>query len=55
MKPDQDTAGVLDAAAFGVDHEASYDAVGLGSGAGGAVIAKELAEGGMKVAIAEEG
>lgn len=35
-------------------HE-EFDAVVIGSGAGGAVVAKELAEGGMKVAILEEG
>lgn len=55
MTPDQDRAGVLDAVSFGTNCEASYDAVIAGSGAGGAVVAKELAEGGMKVAILEEG
>jgi choline dehydrogenase-like flavoprotein len=33
----------------------SADAVVIGSGAGGAVVAKELAEGGMRVIIVEEG
>lgn len=32
-----------------------YDAIIIGSGAGGAVLAKELAEGGMRVAVLEEG
>ncbi len=35
--------------------EGPFDAVVIGSGAGGAVAAKELAEGGMKVALLEEG
>lgn len=33
----------------------SFDVVVVGSGAGGAVVAKELAEGGMRVALVEEG
>jgi len=37
------------------DMEISADAVVVGSGAGGAVVAKELAEGGMKVVVLEEG
>lgn len=35
--------------------EETFDAVVIGSGAGGAVLAKELAEGGMRVALVEEG
>ena len=37
------------------DREISVDACVIGAGAGGAVVAKELAEGGMRVAILEEG
>lgn len=37
------------------DRTISVDACVIGSGAGGAVVAKELAEGGMDVAILEEG
>ncbi|HRK03385.1 MAG TPA: GMC family oxidoreductase N-terminal domain-containing protein, partial [Oligoflexia bacterium] len=33
----------------------NFDVVIVGSGAGGAVVAKELAEGGMRVALVEEG
>jgi choline dehydrogenase-like flavoprotein len=33
----------------------AFDAVIIGSGAGGAVLAKELAEGGMRIALVEEG
>jgi choline dehydrogenase-like flavoprotein len=36
-------------------HRVQVDAVVVGAGAGGAVAAKELAEGGMRVAIVEEG
>lgn len=45
----------LDAALFTQNIEEKADAVVVGSGAGGAVIAKELAEGGMKVILLEEG
>jgi len=44
-----------DAAQLDADVDAAFDAVVVGSGAGGAVIAKELAEGGRRVAIVEEG
>lgn len=44
-----------DAARLTVPLDESYDAVIVGSGAGGAVLAKELAEGGMRVVIVEEG
>jgi choline dehydrogenase-like flavoprotein len=37
------------------DLEVSVDAVVIGTGAGGAPVAKELAEGGMRVAMVEEG
>lgn len=47
--------GILDAATLSGDHDAVFDAVVVGSGAGGAVLAKELSEGGWKVAIVEEG
>ena len=47
--------GILDASTFLKDHEASFDAVVVGSGAGGAVLAKELSQGGLRVAIVEEG
>lgn len=46
---------ILDGAALRKHIEETFDAVIIGSGAGGAVLAKELAEGGMKVAIVEEG
>ena len=49
------TRGLIDASALPSDVEASFDAVVVGSGAGGAVVAKELAEGGMRVALVEEG
>ncbi|HNT87543.1 MAG TPA: GMC family oxidoreductase [Candidatus Hydrogenedentes bacterium] len=45
----------MDAAHLHADVDAAFDAVVVGSGAGGAVIAKELAEGGRRVAIVEEG
>lgn len=44
-----------DATRLTANVDESYDAVIVGSGAGGAVLAKELAEGGMRVAIVEEG
>lgn len=44
-----------DAARLATSVDEPYDAVIVGSGAGGAVLAKELAEGGMRVAIVEEG
>jgi choline dehydrogenase-like flavoprotein len=48
-------AHVHDGCAMRAAHEARFDAVIVGSGAGGAVLAKELAEGGMRVAVVEEG
>lgn len=45
----------LDAAQLEADVDAALDVIIVGSGAGGAVIAKELAEGGRRVAIIEEG
>ncbi|MBI3543876.1 MAG: GMC family oxidoreductase [Deltaproteobacteria bacterium] len=46
---------IVDGAHTGKDLEERFDAVVIGSGAGGAVVAKELAEGGMRVAVLEEG
>lgn len=46
---------IIDGAGLRKDVSESYDAVVIGSGAGGAVVAKELAEGGMRVAVIEEG
>lgn len=46
---------LVDGADASADITHAYDAVIVGSGAGGAVLAKELAEGGMRVAIVEEG
>lgn len=48
-------SGPIDCAQLDHDVNARYDAIVVGSGAGGAVLAKELAEGGLKVAIVEEG
>lgn len=45
----------LDAALLPANVDETFDAIVIGSGAGGAVLAKELAEGGMRVAIVEEG
>lgn len=55
MPSKQPAMNVRDAAEIKSDVVETYDAVVIGSGAGGAVIAKELAEGGMKVVILEEG
>lgn len=46
---------IRDAARRAHDVTESYDAVVIGTGAGGAPAAKELAEGGMRVAVLEEG
>ncbi len=46
---------IIDALIENKNIDDSSDAVVVGSGAGGAVVAKELAEGGMKVIIIEEG
>lgn len=46
---------IIDGAQATQNLKESYDVVIVGSGAGGAVLAKELAEGGMRVAILEEG
>ncbi len=46
---------IRDAAALSHDIVETYDAVVVGTGAGGATAAKELAEGGMRVAVLEEG
>lgn len=44
-----------DATAMRGTHRVELDAVVVGAGAGGAVVAKELAEGGLRVAMIEEG
>jgi choline dehydrogenase-like flavoprotein len=46
---------VVDGAAMQRDLELSVDACVIGTGAGGAVVAKELAEAGLSVAMLEEG
>ncbi len=46
---------VVDGAALADDADVSVDAVVVGTGAGGAPVAKELAEGGMRVAMIEDG
>lgn len=46
---------IIDGAQVGKDITEDFDAIVIGSGAGGAVVAKELSEGGMKVALLEEG
>jgi len=46
---------IIDGSAQREDLEAKFDAIIIGSGAGGAVLAKELAEGGLRVALLEEG
>ncbi len=46
---------IIDGDEVGKDIDEHFDAVVIGSGAGGAVVAKELAEGGMRVAIIEDG
>jgi choline dehydrogenase-like flavoprotein len=50
-----DEARVVRGAELERDLEVSADAVVVGTGAGGAVAAKELTEGGMRVAMIEEG
>lgn len=49
------TERVVDGESLERDLEVSLDAVVIGTGAGGAPVAKELAEGGMCVAMLEEG
>ena len=46
---------VVDGADLHGDTTIAVDACVIGAGAGGAVAAKELAEGGMRVALLEEG
>ncbi len=46
---------ILNGSTISQDIKVSSDVVIIGSGAGGAVLAKELAEGGMKVILIEEG
>ncbi len=46
---------IVSGAALRGDSTIAVDACVIGSGAGGAVVAKELAEGGLRVAILEEG
>jgi choline dehydrogenase-like flavoprotein len=46
---------IVSGAALRGDRTVAVDACVIGSGAGGAVVAKELAEGGLRVAILEEG
>jgi choline dehydrogenase-like flavoprotein len=46
---------IVDGRTLEDDREISVDAVVVGTGAGGAPVAKELAEGGMSVAMVEEG
>jgi choline dehydrogenase-like flavoprotein len=46
---------VLRGAELAGEHSVRTDACVIGSGAGGAVVAKELAEGGMRVVVLEEG
>jgi choline dehydrogenase-like flavoprotein len=46
---------IFDAAQGSAPFGGEYDAIIIGSGAGGAVLAKELAEGGVRVVIVEEG
>ena len=46
---------IVDGAAIGGEHTVRVDACVIGTGAGGAPVAKELAEGGMRVAMLEEG
>ncbi len=47
--------GIIDAAGLARDTADACDVAVIGSGAGGAVVAKELAEGGLRVLIVEEG
>ena len=53
--PIQTLPELRDAASLKTQVDEKYDVVIIGSGAGGAVLAKELAEGGMRVALLEEG
>lgn len=46
---------LLDLSGAARDVEETYDVIVVGSGAGGAVVAKELAESGARVALVEEG
>ena len=46
---------IEDGAALSGDRTVTADAVVIGTGAGGAPVAKELAEGGMRVVMLEEG
>jgi choline dehydrogenase-like flavoprotein len=46
---------VVDGASLGRDVEVAVDACVIGTGAGGAVVAKELSEAGLSVAMLEEG
>lgn len=46
---------IVDCASVERDIDETFDAVVVGTGAGGAPVAKELSEGGMRVAMVEEG
>ena len=50
-----DTVRIEDGSRIAGERRVKTDAVVIGSGAGGAVAAKELAEGGMRVVVLEEG
>jgi choline dehydrogenase-like flavoprotein len=53
--PNQDNPRVEDGAAIDTEVVVQADACVIGTGAGGAAVAKELAEGGMRVVMLEEG